>query len=457
MNVKLLNLKIEALYGYYNYNVAFNPDVTFIYGENGCGKTTILNITEAIITGTLHKLYQYKFSRIVLSYAQSENMESVNTITIRSMKKNIAVTFLGEETTLKRDMYDKWEYAGRRTARIDEYYFDNYPFLREIKKTFNYVYLPLNRSQNRLFDRDYYDRHGAVRNMHLVYSFDDEEDERRPVYPSSIEQAIELIQENQSRINSQIRKINDDFRNRILKASLESNTLGEQKDFLGILREIETKEQLERIKNAYISMMSEIVSVSPREVANYQRYFDSFIAEYLSYIADASHERISIELLLKYQNVKKTERLVKIAEEAEKQKREVQKPLEVFLSIMNDFIGNGEDGKKLCIDSSGNIYLTTFDRDEKIGLQYMSSGEKQLLTFFAHLVFGVKRGKPGIFVVDEPELSLHLSWQKMFVEKALAVNSNIQLIFATHSPEIVGRYRDRMFRLTKTHINERSE
>lgn len=292
----------------------------------------------------------------------------------------------------------------------------------------------------------------------MVYSIDDDDEfERRPAYSSSIEQAIDLIKENRLRINTEISKINDDFRNRILKASLESNTSGEQKDFLGILHETATKEQLERIKNAYIKMMREIVFASSREVENYQKYFDDFIAEYLKYMAEESHDGISVELLLKYQNVKRTEKLVKIAEEAEKQKRDVQKPLELFLSILNEFIGNGEDKKQLCIGPEGNIYMTTLNRDDKIGLQYMLSGEKQLLTFFAHLIFGVKLGKHGIFVVDEPELSLHLSWQKMFVEKALSVNDNIQLIFATHSPEMVGRFRDRMFRLTKTHINGKSE
>lgn len=56
------------------------------------------------------------------------------------------------------------------------------------------------------------------------------------------------------------------------------------------------------------------------------------------------------------------------------------------------------------------------------------------------------------FVVDEPEISLHLSWQKTFVEKALNINKNIQLIFATHSPELIGKYRNKTFRLVKEYI-----
>ena len=87
----------------------------------------------------------------------------------------------------------------------------------------------------------------------------------------------------------------------------------------------------------------------------------------------------------------------------------------------------------------------------------MSSGEKQLLTFFANLIFNVDRKSSGIFVVDEPELSLHLSWQKIFVDKAININNNIQLIFATHAPEIIGRYRDKMFRLEKSISQQKVE
>ena len=61
----------------------------------------------------------------------------------------------------------------------------------------------------------------------------------------------------------------------------------------------------------------------------------------------------------------------------------------------------------------------------------------------------MKDTSSGIFVVDEPELSLHLSWQKVFVKKALEVNNNVQFIFATHAPEIIGKYRDRAVKLQR--------
>lgn len=120
---------------------------------------------------------------------------------------------------------------------------------------------------------------------------------------------------------------------------------------------------------------------------------------------------------------------------------------------MNDFINSGEDEKEIKINPMGHVYFTTKYNKKPISIQYLSSGEKQLITFFANLIFKVKSSTSGIFVVDEPELSLHLSWQKIFVEKTLEINRNIQLIFATHAPEIIGKNRDKMFKLEKKYVD----
>ena len=52
--------------------------------------------------------------------------------------------------------------------------------------------------------------------------------------------------------------------------------------------------------------------------------------------------------------------------------------------------------------------------------------------------------------MDEPEASLHLAWQNKFVPSILKINKDIQLIFATHSPELIGRYTDKAVKLVRT-------
>ncbi|WP_411052969.1 AAA family ATPase [Tritonibacter sp. SIMBA_163] len=42
-----------------------------------------------------------------------------------------------------------------------------------------------------------------------------------------------------------------------------------------------------------------------------------------------------------------------------------------------------------------------------------------------------------MFIIDEPELSLHLQWQAKFVAAVLDSSTNTQFIMATHSPTVI--------------------
>jgi len=76
--------------------------------------------------------------------------------------------------------------------------------------------------------------------------------------------------------------------------------------------------------------------------------------------------------------------------------------------------------------------------DREIDLAGLSSGEKQLLRI---LVETVDAGATAV-VVDEPELSMHIDWQRELVEAMRTVNRDAQLILATHSPEVMANAPD---------------
>ena len=110
-----------------------------------------------------------------------------------------------------------------------------------------------------------------------------------------------------------------------------------------------------------------------------------------------------------------------------------------------DFFKNSGTHKRVMITNEGQVIFET--RGDKLHLKDLSSGEKQIIITFASLIFGLKGKGTGIFIVDEPEASLHLEWQNKFVPAILKTNKNIQLIFATHSPELIGEYRNKAVRL----------
>ncbi|EKN5948203.1 ATP-binding protein, partial [Yersinia enterocolitica] len=46
---------------------------------------------------------------------------------------------------------------------------------------------------------------------------------------------------------------------------------------------------------------------------------------------------------------------------------------------------------------------------------------------------------------DEPELSLHIAWQKNIIPAIKELNPNAQIIAATHSPEVASNYKNSIF------------
>ena len=64
----------------------------------------------------------------------------------------------------------------------------------------------------------------------------------------------------------------------------------------------------------------------------------------------------------------------------------------------------------------------------------MSSGEKQLLIIM--LTTLLEDGEEYILIMDEPEISLHISWQYELIDWILQLNPKVQIILTTHSPMI---------------------
>ena len=69
----------------------------------------------------------------------------------------------------------------------------------------------------------------------------------------------------------------------------------------------------------------------------------------------------------------------------------------------------------------------------------LSAGEKQMLSFICYNAFY----KDSVIFIDEPELSLHVDWQRKLYSILESQNSGNQFIFATHSPFIYAKYPDK--------------
>ena len=77
--------------------------------------------------------------------------------------------------------------------------------------------------------------------------------------------------------------------------------------------------------------------------------------------------------------------------------------------------------------------VDVFDNDGiKIDLDSLSSGEKQIVSIFSKVYLDVTM--PCIFIIDEPEISLSIEWQKNFLKDIYNSDKINLLIATTHSP-----------------------
>ena len=317
--MKLVSLTVTKLYGCFNYDVKFNSDVTFIYGKNGCGKTTVLNIIGDIITGQLFKLFTYDFDKIELCYAKSENLKQIRKITITHTDNHLEIKFNGKIEKLRNlDEYSK-NIRTREIERNEMYhlYFKRYDFLYKIKQTFNYVYLPLNRtnvsSEDYCFPLkmrklDYYD-------LEKYGSF---------FYDEAMVHLEEIVSRHYAKINAEIVTYNDEFRNQILKSFIKVHEAYSSEAFAKDIFSLSVM-NLQETKKDYIKILKELSLINEQEEEECNKFFDDFIEEWPEIIRKKGKDPLN--LVTYFQEFSRIKNVVQMAEEMKKKKAAVRKPI----------------------------------------------------------------------------------------------------------------------------------
>lgn len=111
---------------------------------------------------------------------------------------------------------------------------------------------------------------------------------------------------------------------------------------------------------------------------------------------------------------------------------EILEKLELFTSILNE---RRLTFKTIYINKNGFYFKT--NKNEILDLTSLSSGEQHEVVLLYELIFKIESNT--LVLIDEPEISLHISWQKEFLKDLLRIieTQNIQVIVATHAPAII--------------------
>ena len=110
--------------------------------------------------------------------------------------------------------------------------------------------------------------------------------------------------------------------------------------------------------------------------------------------------------------------------------QKISEPKKKFQDMLDRLFA--ETGKRL-IRTKNEIAFTQIG--EVLQPYQLSSGEKQMLAILLTVL--IEDNQHFVLFMDEPEVSLHIDWQKNLIDMILDLNPNVQIILTTHSPAVI--------------------
>lgn len=123
--------------------------------------------------------------------------------------------------------------------------------------------------------------------------------------------------------------------------------------------------------------------------------------------------------------------------------------LDLFTNILNE---RRFTFKSIYIHKEKGFFFKT-NKGKDLSLTQLSSGEQHEVILLYELIFNTQANT--LVLIDEPEISLHITWQKEFLNDLLKIIQiqQFQVLIATHSPSIINDRWDLVHTLKKEHID----
>ncbi len=200
-----------------------------------------------------------------------------------------------------------------------------------------------------------------------------------------------------------------------------------------------------RVTNAFQEFISDMVrgKISEYSLANIKKYDSVALQAFIMSLQDelftnSDKERlvqfVEKEQLRKQGKPKKDDQymgyFVNKMLEIFTEMQELESPIRNFIGIVDGYLGKN---KEIYQDAS-EVAVVNVNSKSILPLEALSSGEKQIISLFSYLL--LSEVKSFIVLIDEPELSLSVPWQRSFIPDIMKTGRCSQLFSVTHSPFI---------------------
>lgn len=435
--MKIEKFEATNVYGYLNFDIEFNDDLSFLVGSNGTGKSTIIRLIQAIITVDIKELIKIPYEKITLNYTHRNDKSFIS---CRKDRQHVVIKHKDVDESLLIPIVAKEEFInledGSKIYNHIEKDIMRNPTLRKIKSMTPPVFLGLDRKTYGLMDQDLdyeYETTISRRNDMLIHR--KMLASKKRLITGSLGDAllsVEMIIQDKYR---KIREFEDKqaiyLRDRILKSSFKFTNYNEIIDNkLGL--HWEDKQKILKRKAEITEAVKKIGSLDKSLMSDIEKFFDN-LSDLFEELKNS--DGLNINWLLNKVQIDRISDILDVIDEYNEKVARMYRPINSFLSTINSFFIDSR--KKVEVNTVGRLVVSRPD-SEKCDIEILSSGERQLLVIIANVMLNKYTNISRIIIIDEPEISLHLKWQEKFSETVLALNPETQFIMATHSPDIVG-------------------
>ncbi|RJQ26362.1 ATP-binding protein [Candidatus Parcubacteria bacterium] len=419
----LSKFEIKGLFGEKDISIPFDSNIKILVGENGTGKTTVLNILYYALSGKLYKLQRMPFEELILEFGSDQRVEIIrDEISTKYLKQ----TYLYSKTkNIPKEVFKDLANSFRNQSHDD--------FRRS--GSFRYLQRNLELPSTHIF--------------RLAQEISTGEDIDLKDQSKKMKRQLDIIKE---KFNFEIkyfptyRRVEEDLRN--LGYGQEEILTEETVIQFGMTDVEASKNKItQEIKDISLEWLSKTNGMMLDQLV------EGFKVDQEMQNSLRNYERLKVVLDRIGDNIKQSNKRIILSwvEDgvintpehnplvyflsnlitAYEQQKEIDNTIKEFTEISNRYL---VDKKVVYNESSVDIKIVREKNGKEVEMEKLSSGEKQIISLFSKLYLDKSKNIAVFF--DEPELSLSIEWQSHLLPDIINSKKCAFLFTTTHSPFI---------------------
>ena len=441
--MRVKRVSIKGLFGLFNHDIPLNTEdrITIIHGPNGVGKTTVLKLVIAIFSMQFHVLRSVPYEFITIYFSDGSSLTvQPKLVKLRRLKTSLVFTLKKGKKVQEKEIEpsQRLQYLRRHMplSVIED-------VIGPLERVGHQTWFDQARGRT-LSLEEVFDTYGEYLPIDLTeaeLSLPSWLKERLNSLPTHFIQTQRLFSVSPEELYEET---HPSFRRRVRTARAGGATV--EKYAQEMTEKIQ--EMLRESGSVAASLdrtfphrlMEKTLPKSAKEAVILEKYEKQ--AAYRKRLMDTGLIEPEEPVSLPHRRLTPNERKVLWYYLID-----VEKKLVVFDKLLSkDIINTRFLYKSFSVNKENGFRFET-SRGEAVPLRALSSGEQHELVLSYTLLFKVL--EKSLILIDEPELSLHVTWQHKFLEdiKRISELANLDFLIATHSPSIIHNRTDLMVAL----------